>query len=89
VLTVDLSDPSVVSPGIAGFVTVFLLALAFLVLVRSMVGHLRRVRYQAEREAAEREAAPVGEAAEREAAPVGEAAERGSSKAPEPGVPGR
>jgi hypothetical protein len=60
VLAVDLTDPSVVSPGLGGFLTLFILALAFIVLVRSMVGHLRKVRYQAEREAAEQ--------AEREAA---------------------
>lgn len=34
-----------VSPGLAGFVTVFLLALVVLLLVRSMVKHLRNVRY--------------------------------------------
>src|SRR5512135_2398845 len=65
VLAVDLSDPSVVSPGIAGFITVFLLALALLVLLRSMVGHLRKVRYQAEREAAAEKAASEREASVR------------------------
>ena len=34
-----------VSPGFAGFVVMFLLAIATLLLVRSMVGHLRKVRY--------------------------------------------
>src|SRR4051794_25020048 len=34
-----------VSPGIAGFLVVFVLALATVVLIRSMVGHLRKVRY--------------------------------------------
>jgi hypothetical protein len=34
-----------VGPGIAGFITIFLLALATVVLIRSMVGHLRKVRY--------------------------------------------
>lgn len=34
-----------VSPGLAGFLTVFLLALATVLLVRSMVKHLRKVRY--------------------------------------------
>jgi hypothetical protein len=38
-------DPAMVSPGFAGFVAVFLLALATVVLVRSMVKHLRKVRY--------------------------------------------
>ena len=40
-----VDDPSQVSPGLAGFLTVFLLALATVVLVRSMVGRLRKVRY--------------------------------------------
>jgi hypothetical protein len=34
-----------VSPGLLGFLTVFLLALATVVLVRSMTKHLRKVRY--------------------------------------------
>lgn len=34
-----------VGPGTAGFITIFLLALATVVLIRSMVGHLRKVRY--------------------------------------------
>jgi hypothetical protein len=34
-----------VSPGIAGFLVVFVLALATVLLIRSMVGHLRKVRY--------------------------------------------
>jgi hypothetical protein len=38
-------DPQNVSPGLAGFLTVFLLALAVVFLVRSMVKHLRNVRY--------------------------------------------
>ena len=37
--------PDLVSPGIAGFVVVFMLALATVLLLRSMVGHLRKVRY--------------------------------------------
>jgi hypothetical protein len=32
-------------PGTAGFIAIFLLALATVVLIRSMVGHLRKVRY--------------------------------------------
>jgi hypothetical protein len=34
-----------VSPGIVGFLVIFALALATVVLIRSMVGHLRKVRY--------------------------------------------
>ena len=34
-----------VSPGIAGFLVIFALALATVLLIRSMVGHLRKVRY--------------------------------------------
>lgn len=38
-------DPSEVGPGLLGFVVMFGLALAVMLLVRSMVGHLRKVRY--------------------------------------------
>ena len=41
-------DPSAIGPGLAGFLVVFGLALATLVLIRSMVGHLRKVRYSPE-----------------------------------------
>ena len=34
-----------VTPGFLGFVVVFALALVVLLLIRSMVGHLRKVRY--------------------------------------------
>ncbi len=34
-----------VSPGLVGFLVMFGLALATVLLVRSMVGHLRKVRY--------------------------------------------
>jgi len=37
--------PDLVSPGIAGFIVVFGLALATVLLLRSMVGHMRKVRY--------------------------------------------
>jgi hypothetical protein len=40
-------DPDVVSPGFLGFVVVFLLAVVTVLLVRSMVGHLRKVRFNA------------------------------------------
>jgi hypothetical protein len=38
-------DPDKVSPGLIGFLTMFALALATILLVRSMVRHLRKVRY--------------------------------------------
>jgi hypothetical protein len=34
-----------VGPGTTGFIVIFLLALATVLLMRSMVGHLRKVRY--------------------------------------------
>jgi len=46
-LTQQLDDTQV-SPGIAGFLVMFGLALATVLLVRSMVGHLRKVRYSPE-----------------------------------------
>jgi hypothetical protein len=39
-------DPDQVSPGFAGFVTMFFLAVATILLIRSMVHHLRKVRYR-------------------------------------------
>jgi len=59
------ADPRYASPGVLGFLVVFLLAVATWLLVRSMVGHLRKVRYAAERE--ERDA--VDRAARSDAAP--------------------
>jgi hypothetical protein len=41
-------DDSKVSPGIAGFLVTFGLALATWFLIRSMVKHLRKVRYSPE-----------------------------------------
>jgi hypothetical protein len=37
--------PDTVSPGFAGFLMVFLLALATVLLIRSMVKHLRKVNH--------------------------------------------
>jgi hypothetical protein len=34
-----------VGPGVGGFLAIFALALATVFLIRSMVGHLRKVRY--------------------------------------------
>jgi hypothetical protein len=64
-------DPNSVSPGVAGFLTVFFLALATWLLIRSMIGHLRKVRYRAEQEAAEAAATAAASArAEQTAARV-------------------
>jgi hypothetical protein len=49
---------AIVSPGLAGFVVTFLLALATLFLIRSMVKHLRKVRYGPQPEDLERTAVP-------------------------------
>ena len=75
-LAVDLTDPSQVSPGVAGFLTVFVLALATWLLIRSMVGHLRKVRYRAEHEAAAAEKAEAEQA--RAAGSATGAAEQGN-----------
>jgi hypothetical protein len=45
---ITVPDPDTVSPGFLGFVVVFLLAIATVLLIRSMVGHLRKVRYSPE-----------------------------------------
>jgi len=58
------ADPRYASPGVLGFLVVFFLAVATWLLVRSMVGHLRKVRYAAERE--ERAAADRGPRAGRD-----------------------
>jgi hypothetical protein len=36
---------SSVGPGVGGFLAIFAIALATVLLIRSMVGHLRKVRY--------------------------------------------
>ncbi|HEY6795077.1 MAG TPA: hypothetical protein VI248_10395 [Kineosporiaceae bacterium] len=51
------ADPRYASPGVLGFLVIFFLAVATWLLIRSMVGHLRKVRYSAE--LAERQAAEV------------------------------
>jgi hypothetical protein len=43
--TTSTPDPDLVTPGVAGFLVVFLLAVATILLMRSMTGHLRKVRY--------------------------------------------
>src|SRR4051794_29847402 len=47
-LVVAAANPppdSSVGPGVGGFLVIFVLALATVVLIRSMIGHLRKVRY--------------------------------------------
>lgn len=47
-------DPNSVSPGVLGFLAVFVLAIATWLLLRNMTGHLRRLNYREEqRRAAE------------------------------------
>jgi len=61
VATAPAADPpsyNTVSPGIAGFLVIFVLALATIVLIRSMVGHLRKVRYGPDPDAAGESPAP-------------------------------
>jgi hypothetical protein len=58
-----------VGPGVGGFLVIFVLALATVLLIRSMVGHLRKVRYSPEPDAGDRsddaersdDPAPTGE----------------------------
>jgi hypothetical protein len=40
-----IPKPDTVSPGFAGFLTIFLLTVATIILIRSMVKHMRKVRY--------------------------------------------
>jgi hypothetical protein len=44
----SVPDPASVSPGFAGFLAIFALALATVLLIRSMTGRLRRLRYREE-----------------------------------------
>lgn len=54
-----LPDPDSVTPGLAGFLVVFVLAIVTWLLLRNMTGRLRRMRFREEqRQAAEREAHP-------------------------------
>ncbi|MFN8076695.1 MAG: hypothetical protein U0Q15_14930 [Kineosporiaceae bacterium] len=46
-------DKDKVTPGTLGFIVVFALAVATVLLVRSMVGHLRKIRYSPEPGSAE------------------------------------
>jgi hypothetical protein len=44
-LSAAVPPPEKVTPGVLGFTVMFFLALATFVLIRSMVRHLRKVRY--------------------------------------------
>ena len=55
-------DPDLVTPGVAGFLVVFLLALATILLMRSMTGHLRKVRYSPDPAAPDAEPRPQQQA---------------------------
>lgn len=54
--TIDLSSAWDVSPGIEGFLAFFILAVVLVVLVRSMLTHVRKANFRA----AEREAELYG-----------------------------
>lgn len=41
-------DPNMVTPGVIGFVAIFLIALATVLLILDMTRRVRRVRYRAE-----------------------------------------
>ena len=55
---VTAPDPDLVTPGVAGFLVVFLLAVATILLMRSMTGHLRKVRYSPDPAAEDAEPRP-------------------------------
>ena len=67
-------DPELVTPGVAGFLVVFLLALATIFLLRSMTAHLRKVRYSPD--PAAEDAADAADEAEPAAAEAPSDAER-------------
>ena len=71
-----------VSPGIAGFLVVFVLALATVVLIRSMVGHLRKVRYSPDPAAPQQE--PHGGGPGHPADPVASSGPQGGEASPPP-----
>jgi len=54
--------PRGIGPGFTGFVVLFLLAVACYLLFRSMVGHLRKVRYSPDPAQEQTQAADTGEA---------------------------
>jgi hypothetical protein len=52
------ATPETVGPGFAGFLAIFAVALATVFLLRSMVGHLRKVRYSPDPAAEPQEQGP-------------------------------
>jgi hypothetical protein len=60
-----IPDPDTVSPGFAGFLAVFVMAVATVLLIRSMTKHMRKVKFLAEeRDRAELEAALADDSAQ-------------------------
>jgi hypothetical protein len=51
-------SPETVGPGFAGFLAIFGVAVATVLLLRSMVGHLRKVRYSPDPAAQTRQDTP-------------------------------
>ncbi len=51
IMAADADDPRGFGPGWLGFLVLFLMAVATYLLIRSMTGHLRKVRYSPEPEA--------------------------------------
>ena len=62
------------SPGLAGFLAIFLLALATVVLIRSMVKHLRKVQYSPDPAAGPEPGRPAPDGRQRAAGPGDEQA---------------
>lgn len=91
VLAEDVPEPAAVTPGMAGFVVAFLMALALIVLIRSMSKHLRRVEARTAEDKARAEiAAGAGDAAEGADGQDGagdEASAEGGASAAEGNVP--
>ena len=53
-------SPETVGPGLGGFLAIFGVALATVLLLRSMVGHLRKVRYSPDPAQARQDTADSG-----------------------------
>lgn len=62
-------DPDLVTPGVAGFLVTFLLAVATILLLRSMTYHLRKVRYSPDPAAEDAGDAEAAEDARRDGRP--------------------
>lgn len=70
-------DPNSVTPGVLGFLVVFVLAIATWLLMRNMTGHLRRLRFREE----QRLAAEAGDAQDEDA--------QATARDPDDGPPAR